>query len=335
MRRYDQRKDQIESEALDGILLLKKEQAPERSAIAVLKGIGRDEWIFNIYNYKFQIKEGKNIATFFYFVLEKTWFIFHDSGNIQVNEIPLSHAAIVRNGTILQIGKLSCFFELRIIVRKEYKKLLVEIILGTMEKKMSLSKIYEKLSDQYGFSQEKKLSWKNSIRCVLSESKVFYKIPKETKGGRGCFWSVNGKELAKMDQECIKRCEKKYYDTFFYGHKCVCYTANQIMYNSKSFVNENSSDEYQDFDPVDDIQFSGSENFGNVSQNIMKHKFPKIQPSNYMKSRKSNRNIFNNNSEDYEIASFDGGNRNFDAYMDELSSDFSSLSVKQKKRRRK
>lgn len=314
MRRYEERKDKIESEALDGILLLKKEQVTKKQLLARLNGKGKKEWELNVYDNKFKIKDGKNIAIFFYFVLEKTWFVFLESGNLKVNSHQIRQSAVLRNEAVIEIGSLFFLFEIKFIVRKEYKKLLVEIILDSPNKKLSLSEIYDKLLKYYRFCHEKRASWKNSIRCVLSESKVFYKIAKEVKHGRGSYWSVCQAELLKMDEDSIRRCEKKHSDQFIFEEDCSVYE----KYNLISEVSDFSSEELSDPIPFEPQRYNFNE--------------PRYLGPNYYQFKENNENLVDHDPEDeLEIASFDGR----DSFIDELSSDMSCLSVKAKRRRRR
>ncbi|KRH93012.1 Transcription factor of the Forkhead/HNF3 family, partial [Pseudoloma neurophilia] len=220
MKKYDERVDKIESEALDGILLLKGDQISQKTLLASLNGRNEQNWVYDVFDQKFRIRDGQNSVIIYYFSVEKTWFIFLEQGNVKIDTHQLKSVKILRNNTLIEVGNIFCVFVIKSIVRKEYRKLLVDIILDTDNKRLSLSDIYEKLLNEYDFSLEKKQSWKNSIRCVLSESTIFFKIPKETNHGRGSYWSVDKKELEKMDNETIKRCEKKLPVDFFIDKKC-------------------------------------------------------------------------------------------------------------------
>lgn len=210
MRNKKEAMDYAEFDAIDGILLLKKEQRIKKVLLArFYENNNKESEVFDIYEKKFRIIEGESLGLFFYFYLEKTWFLFIERGSIRINGKKIVNSGVLRNETLIEIGSLRLYFEIKHIVRKEYKKLLVEVILDSPRKKLLLSEIYEKLLESYGFGQKKKRSWINSIRCVLSKSKVFYKVAKEIKYGRGCFWCVNKEELEIMDRETLKKSEKK------------------------------------------------------------------------------------------------------------------------------
>lgn len=309
MSNYHKRVDKLESEAVEGILLLTKERKAKKKLLARLCGKDDQSWIFNIYEQKIRIKEGNSSVILFYLSLEKTWFIFLEYGRVKIDNIQLETAQILRNDTIIEIEDLFFIFEIKLILKKEYKKLLVEIILDSPDKKLSLSNIYQKLETNYDFPNEKKASWKNSIRCVLSESKIFIKVPKEVKNGRGSHWTISLTELDKMDMEAIKRCEKKLPQEFFHDKICPTYYRKDLD---------------PDYSDISSENFFENEEFVPQRHNTVE--------AHYSTSLLSVENISNPNwDKEFETTSLDEQ----DGIIDEISSEMSNLSMKPKKKRKR
>ncbi|ELQ75971.1 Transcription factor of the Forkhead/HNF3 family [Trachipleistophora hominis] len=359
MTKHDDRNNVTEHDALEGMMLLKTCRKAKKPCLAILRGNGKCAWQFEIYHHKFQVKDGCHAATFYYCVLEKSWFIFPVTGLLQVDEEPIRAAIVLRSGSIIKIGTIMCCFDVKFTVRKEYKKLLVEIILSSAEKRLSLSEIYQKLLSDYNFSTEKNASWKNSIRCVLSESKIFYKIPKKIKRGRGGYWCINGKELAKMDEESIKKCEKRFFDSFIYDRINVVYTAIDLIRGQQDKHKENieaykkSQCEERIYNHVqlDECEtFSPYSHHGKIARAPYNQKH-KINYDIEVKKQKtdpwfteiqntSTKNplfpsaVFDPFEYDDEFDALDRNGRHSTCIADELSSDFSCLSVKEKRRKK-
>lgn len=309
MNNHNKRVDRLESEAVEGILLLTKEQKVKKKLLAIICGGDEKGWIFNIYDKKIRIKEGNSSIILFYLSSEKTWFIFLEHGSAKTDSCPLQAAKVLRNDTIIEIGDLFFVFEIKFTIKKEYKKLLVEIILDSPDKKLSLSSIYEKLEAAYGLPKERKASWKNSIRCVLSESKVFYKLPKETKNGRGSHWLICKTELKKMDLETVKRCEKKLPVDFLNDKDCPAYYRKDLDPDCSDISSEDL--------------FEGTE-FVPQRYSSTEVRYP---TSNLPVDNTSNFNW----DMDLETKSCDG----VDDFIDELSSEMSCISMKPKKKRKR
>lgn len=354
MKKFNKIKSEAEHEALEGILLLKDGNNVQTQKLAKLYGTDNNEWEFDISKQKFQIKDGNNLASFFYCSIEKSWIIFRTFGNLKLNGKFVEINAVLRSKSMIEIGNIFCFFENKIIIKKEYKKLLVDIILDTSEKKIELSKIYERLLNDYDFSHKKQNSWKNSIRCILSESKLFYKKPQINKETRGRHWAVDPKELKILDNSLLKRIDKIFNGIFNDDPYIPVYTYNDLnpegAYNSNSTENESHLSMQE---MTGNPRFINKENINFNSDNSLTfYPIDSIYPNQkyYQKNNyrlqndrsetKSLKNIQENKREyttkkdfDYEIASFDGGYNN--DLIDELSSDFSCLSVKEKTKRRR
>lgn len=361
MKKYDERNDIVEYDALEGMMLLKTCRKAKKPCLAILRGGDRSLWEFEIYHHKFQVKDGSHAATFYYCVLEKSWFIFLATGQLRVDKKPVRTAIVLRSGSMIEIGKIVCCFDIKFIVRKEYKKLLVEIILSSSEKRLSLSEIYQKLLSDYSFSTEKNASWKNSIRCVLSESKIFYKIPKKIKRGRGGYWCINEKELAKMDDESIKKCEKRFVDSFIYDRRSVIYTAVDLMHSLQDECKENLNN-YRElrfkepsgsYDKFDECRaFVPNSHHEKVARISHHQKYKTEYDTEAKRPRRSpwftqmyNTSAMNPSypnavfdpfeyNDDDEFDDLDRDGRRSACIADELSSDFSCLSVKEKRRKK-
>lgn len=351
MTKLTKRQNSVEHEALEGMLLLSTQQKTTKTCLAVLQGSDRYTWAFEVYQHRFKITDDENAAIFYYCNIERSWFVFRVSGKIRIDNRETGNVGMLRNGSYIEIGNIKFFFEVKFIVRREYKKLLTEIILSCPEKKCSLSEIYHKLLTHYGFSMKKNTSWKNSIRCVLSESKIFYKIPKKIKQGRGGYWCVNDRELAKMEAECVKKCERNFYNSLLYDRQDVVYTAKQLIYGSCEDPNENI-DNWKKPADTEYVHVSSDKKrktsvFPNAEQCTMASdvniKKPRLLPWSERCNNGDTPDILQNNlhfnmfeldnNEDPMI--YNRAGRNSVCNIDDLSSEFSCLSVKTKRNRRK
>ncbi|KAH9945403.1 uncharacterized protein BXZ73DRAFT_38266, partial [Epithele typhae] len=66
-------------------------------------------------------------------------------------------------------------------------------ILGSEDRRLTLSEIYERLEERFEwFGRDKNKSWKRSLRHALSLHKVFEHVPRPlTDPGKGGYWTLN------------------------------------------------------------------------------------------------------------------------------------------------
>ncbi|KAG4301469.1 hypothetical protein PCANB_002381 [Pneumocystis canis] len=118
-----------------------------------------------------------------------------ESSNIGDNEIP----SFVDLNTNLHNGSVFSHNEFCNISVKEPKKpnlsyasLIAQAILSSPTKKMTLSDIYEWITDTYKYYKYAQNGWQNSIRHSLSLNKAFKKVfRKDDEPGKGSFWTIN------------------------------------------------------------------------------------------------------------------------------------------------
>ncbi|OJD26295.1 hypothetical protein ACJ73_02324 [Blastomyces percursus] len=72
-----------------------------------------------------------------------------------------------------------------------YATLISQAIFSTEEEKLTLSKIYAYITENYAFYRHTKSGWQNSIRHNLSLNKAFQKVPRRTdEPGKGMKWQI-------------------------------------------------------------------------------------------------------------------------------------------------
>ncbi|GAN01073.1 hypothetical protein MAM1_0004d00504 [Mucor ambiguus] len=73
-----------------------------------------------------------------------------------------------------------------------YATIIAHAILSSENRKLTLSEIYQWISEQYPCYSMKDHRWQNSIRHNLSLQKAFIKLERDanTPSGKGCFWTI-------------------------------------------------------------------------------------------------------------------------------------------------
>ncbi|KAL9540540.1 hypothetical protein MBANPS3_009631 [Mucor bainieri] len=73
-----------------------------------------------------------------------------------------------------------------------YATIIAHAILSSENRKLTLSEIYQWISEQYPCYSMKDHRWQNSIRHNLSLQKAFVKLERDanTPSGKGCFWTI-------------------------------------------------------------------------------------------------------------------------------------------------
>ncbi|EPB92094.1 hypothetical protein HMPREF1544_01158 [Mucor circinelloides 1006PhL] len=73
-----------------------------------------------------------------------------------------------------------------------YATIIAHAILSSENRKLTLSEIYQWISEQYPCYSMKDHRWQNSIRHNLSLQKAFVKLDRDanTPSGKGCFWTI-------------------------------------------------------------------------------------------------------------------------------------------------
>ncbi|EON63389.1 hypothetical protein W97_02616 [Coniosporium apollinis CBS 100218] len=85
-----------------------------------------------------------------------------------------------------------------------YAQLIGQAILGTDEKKLTLSKIYDFVRENYAFYRHTATGWQNSIRHNLSLNKSFEKVPRDThEPGKGMKWQIVPDHLEEFMKKAI------------------------------------------------------------------------------------------------------------------------------------
>lgn len=186
-----------ENEAADAILLLSMGifgDKDENEAHAYLKA---STWEKEIFETKFEMQENTNKVVFRYDIATKRWSLRIVTGFVRIFDSQLSHGSeiAINNGAIINLGNLEFIFYYSRPKRpqKSYQKLICEAIESSVDKKMTLSQIYEYFVNEAGFSLSDSNTWKNSIRHNLSLNKIFVKIPRDKNEmqGKGAFWGVD------------------------------------------------------------------------------------------------------------------------------------------------
>ncbi|QSL65894.1 hypothetical protein MERGE_000175 [Pneumocystis wakefieldiae] len=90
-----------------------------------------------------------------------------------------------------------------------YASLIAQAILSSPSKKMTLSDIYEWITDTYKYYKYAQNGWQNSIRHSLSLNKAFKKISrKDGEPGKGSFWMINSEYQRQFEDGIYKRNRK-------------------------------------------------------------------------------------------------------------------------------
>ncbi|CCJ29579.1 unnamed protein product, partial [Pneumocystis jirovecii] len=90
-----------------------------------------------------------------------------------------------------------------------YASLIAQAILSSPTKKMTLSDIYEWITQTYKYYKYAQNGWQNSIRHSLSLNKVFKKIfRKDGEPGKGSFWTINSEYQDQFKSGIYKRNRK-------------------------------------------------------------------------------------------------------------------------------
>ncbi|KAG5519065.1 hypothetical protein PMAC_002151 [Pneumocystis sp. 'macacae'] len=90
-----------------------------------------------------------------------------------------------------------------------YASLIAQAILSSPNKKMTLSDIYEWISQTYKYYKYAQNGWQNSIRHSLSLNKVFKKVfRKDDEPGKGSFWTIDFEYQNQLKSGIYKRNRK-------------------------------------------------------------------------------------------------------------------------------
>ncbi|KTW25840.1 hypothetical protein T552_03112 [Pneumocystis carinii B80] len=90
-----------------------------------------------------------------------------------------------------------------------YASLIAQAILSSPSKKMTLSDIYEWITDTYKYYKYAQNGWQNSIRHSLSLNKAFKKVSrKDGEPGKGSFWMINSEYQCQFEDGIYKRNRK-------------------------------------------------------------------------------------------------------------------------------
>ncbi|KAL3318961.1 Forkhead box protein J2 [Cichlidogyrus casuarinus] len=77
-----------------------------------------------------------------------------------------------------------------------YAHLITAAILSTKNQRMTLSEIYQWISDNFAYYREAGNGWKNSVRHNLSLSKAFIRVPRPRNDpGKGSYWTLADKVI--------------------------------------------------------------------------------------------------------------------------------------------
>ncbi|KAI8075452.1 uncharacterized protein B0P05DRAFT_448951, partial [Gilbertella persicaria] len=74
-----------------------------------------------------------------------------------------------------------------------YATIIAHAILSSQERRLTLSEIYQWISENYPCYSDKDHRWQNSIRHNLSLQKAFVKIERDSSlpsSRKGCFWTI-------------------------------------------------------------------------------------------------------------------------------------------------
>ncbi|EMR10091.1 hypothetical protein PNEG_01841 [Pneumocystis murina B123] len=90
-----------------------------------------------------------------------------------------------------------------------YASLIAQAILSSPSKKMTLSDIYEWITDTYKYYKYAQNGWQNSIRHSLSLNKAFKKVSRrDDEPGKGSFWMINSEYQCQFEDGIYKRNRK-------------------------------------------------------------------------------------------------------------------------------
>ncbi|XP_037550615.1 forkhead box protein I2 [Nematolebias whitei] len=91
-----------------------------------------------------------------------------------------------------------------------YSALIAMAIQGAQERKLTLSQIYQYVSDNFPFYKRSKAGWQNSIRHNLSLNDCFKKVPRdEDDPGKGNYWTLDPNCEKMFDNGNFRRKRKR------------------------------------------------------------------------------------------------------------------------------
>ncbi|EPR78798.1 Forkhead protein [Spraguea lophii 42_110] len=228
-------------DVLEAFYLLSRAYEPRTFQTSIVCELIGENWEYYVTRSIFTLSDMNSHLLFKYCSKEKFWVVLVN-GESKIGNEKVSHGLhILKDNVQIQCGSINFVFRDLNRSKKGYQKIIMSAILSKKNKKISLSAIYDFFIENEKYKDEDSKSWKNSIRCNLSQSNLFVKVARDRTepSGKGSLWTINQRFLGDFEQNLKNKLinERSYIN--------ITHLSKEDLYNTKKYCNTEVDDSIQ------------------------------------------------------------------------------------------